>query len=45
MPEGHYDMIVVGSGPGGASLAHRLTWCSPIQAAELYCGMIQAGTY
>ena len=24
MPEGHYDVIVVGSGPGGASLAHRL---------------------
>lgn len=24
MPEDHYDVIVVGSGPGGASLAHRL---------------------
>ncbi|OYV35470.1 MAG: dehydrogenase [Rhodospirillales bacterium 20-64-7] len=24
MPENHYDVIVVGSGPGGASLAHRL---------------------
>ena len=24
MPDGHYDMIVIGSGPGGASLAYRL---------------------
>ena len=24
MPGNHYDLIVVGSGPGGASLAHRL---------------------
>ena len=24
MPDNHYDMIVIGSGPGGASLAHRL---------------------
>jgi len=24
MPDSHYDMIVIGSGPGGASLAHRL---------------------
>jgi len=24
MPEDHYDIIVIGSGPGGASLAHRL---------------------
>ncbi len=24
MPDGHYDLIVIGSGPGGASLAHRL---------------------
>ncbi|HLW24182.1 MAG TPA: GMC family oxidoreductase [Steroidobacteraceae bacterium] len=24
MPESHYDLIVIGSGPGGASLAHRL---------------------
>ena len=22
--EDHYDLIVIGSGPGGASLAHRL---------------------
>ncbi|MDE2498325.1 MAG: NAD(P)-binding protein, partial [Xanthomonadaceae bacterium] len=21
---GHYDLIVIGSGPGGATLAHRL---------------------
>jgi choline dehydrogenase-like flavoprotein len=24
MPDSHYDMIVIGSGPGGASLVHRL---------------------
>lgn len=24
MPDNHYDLIVIGSGPGGASLAHRL---------------------
>jgi choline dehydrogenase-like flavoprotein len=24
MPDDHYDLIVIGSGPGGASLAHRL---------------------
>lgn len=24
MSDGHYDVIVIGSGPGGASLAHRL---------------------
>ncbi|WP_428491241.1 FAD-dependent oxidoreductase [Rhodopila sp.] len=24
MPSNHYDLIVIGSGPGGASLAHRL---------------------
>ena len=24
MPSDHYDLIVIGSGPGGASLAHRL---------------------
>jgi choline dehydrogenase-like flavoprotein len=24
MPDSHYDMIVIGSGPGGASLAYRL---------------------
>ncbi len=24
MPEAHYDVIVIGSGPGGASVAHRL---------------------
>ena len=24
MPDSHYDIIVIGSGPGGASLAHRL---------------------
>ncbi|MGH8114245.1 MAG: GMC oxidoreductase [Rhodanobacteraceae bacterium] len=24
MPENHYDLIVIGSGPGGATLAHRL---------------------
>lgn len=24
MPDNHYDIIVIGSGPGGASLAHRL---------------------
>ena len=24
MPDEHYDIIVIGSGPGGASLAHRL---------------------
>ncbi len=24
MPENHYDVIVIGSGPGGASVAHRL---------------------
>jgi choline dehydrogenase-like flavoprotein len=24
MPDGHYDLIVIGSGPGGASLAQRL---------------------
>ena len=24
MPQNHYDLIVIGSGPGGASLAHRL---------------------
>ena len=24
MPDTHYDLIVIGSGPGGASLAHRL---------------------
>jgi choline dehydrogenase-like flavoprotein len=24
MPEAHYDVIVIGTGPGGASLAHRL---------------------
>ncbi len=24
MPNNHYDVIVIGSGPGGASLAHRL---------------------
>lgn len=24
MPENHYDLIVIGSGPGGAALAHRL---------------------
>jgi len=24
MPNGHYDLIVIGSGPGGAALAHRL---------------------
>lgn len=24
MPQDHYDLIVIGSGPGGASLAHRL---------------------
>ncbi len=24
MPSNHYDIIVIGSGPGGASLAHRL---------------------
>jgi choline dehydrogenase-like flavoprotein len=24
MSDAHYDLIVVGSGPGGASLAHRL---------------------
>lgn len=24
MPNDHYDLIVIGSGPGGASLAHRL---------------------
>ncbi|HEX4509787.1 MAG TPA: NAD(P)-binding protein, partial [Burkholderiaceae bacterium] len=24
MSNDHYDLIVVGSGPGGASLAHRL---------------------
>jgi choline dehydrogenase-like flavoprotein len=24
MPDGHYDVIVIGSGPGGASLAQRL---------------------
>ena len=24
MPDAHYDLIVIGSGPGGASLAHRL---------------------
>jgi choline dehydrogenase-like flavoprotein len=24
MPDAHYDVIVIGSGPGGASLAHRL---------------------
>ena len=24
MPTDHYDLIVIGSGPGGASLAHRL---------------------
>jgi choline dehydrogenase-like flavoprotein len=24
MPDNHYDLIVIGSGPGGATLAHRL---------------------
>ena len=24
MPSGHYDLIVIGSGPGGASLEHKL---------------------
>jgi choline dehydrogenase-like flavoprotein len=24
MPDAHYDLIVIGSGPGGASLAHKL---------------------
>lgn len=24
MPDNHYDIIVIGSGPGGGSLAHRL---------------------
>ncbi|MGH8205702.1 MAG: NAD(P)-binding protein, partial [Steroidobacteraceae bacterium] len=24
MPDGHYDLIIIGTGPGGASLAHRL---------------------
>lgn len=24
MPDNHYDLIVIGSGPGGASLAHKL---------------------
>ncbi len=24
MPEGHYDVIIIGSGPGGASVAHSL---------------------
>ena len=24
MPNGHYDLIVIGSGPGGAALAQRL---------------------
>jgi len=24
MPDGHYDLIVIGTGPGGASLAQRL---------------------
>ena len=24
MPDSHYDLIVIGSGPGGASLTHRL---------------------
>ena len=24
MPDDHYDIIVIGSGPGGGSLAHRL---------------------
>jgi choline dehydrogenase-like flavoprotein len=24
MPDGHYDLIIIGTGPGGASLAHKL---------------------
>ncbi|MGH8600954.1 MAG: NAD(P)-binding protein, partial [Burkholderiales bacterium] len=24
MSDNHYDLIVIGSGPGGATLAHRL---------------------